>query len=577
MSNKNKQLFLHKKIAKYLILRKLGITNRKNFEKKLTNLSEQLFEELYREKQKAKWKEPNPQGVLNRKRIIILTSKHTDFIAKQIAFVFESYNFEAPIIYDYDASIHHDSQNLYLVICPNIFTKGLPEHYFAYNFEQTISERWFTEDYIKKLDEAISVLDYSLTNIDYLEKNNIAPKRVFYAPIAPTPAPDSNFSKRTTDILFYGDNHSPRRQAILEKLSKRFNIKIVNNLFHEDMLRELDDAKIVLNIHYYEGAMLETPRLCEAISRGCLVVSESSINDVEYPELQAMVDFAKVDDINDLEKKLNYWLSHPEKLQEKMAKNRSLAQDCFKKFSYHIARVLMNHDLVSFESFYRNEKDFFSLGDGRICIGLPESIQRQKYFKSVNSYAFRMFPAIKHQQGWIGAALSYKFLARKAVEEERSQLIICEDDVVFPADFAERANEAELYFNSQAPHVFSGFIVDLHPDAKILDITQSKNQVVVTTDKLVSMVYGIYSNYILNVIANWDNTNRDINTNTIDRYLESKENIKVAFTIPFLVGHNGDMSSTLWGGKNDNLYNQLLEDSLRRIKDKIKKYQKDAN
>ncbi len=33
-------------------------------------------------------------------------------------------------------------------------------------------------------------------------------------------------------------------------------------------------ARVVVNIHYYDGALLETPRICECISLGVPVLSE---------------------------------------------------------------------------------------------------------------------------------------------------------------------------------------------------------------------------------------------------------------------------------------------------------------
>ena len=558
MSRKLSLKSLQRKVLAYKILHKLRLTSKKNYLKKRQKLhNEQLAYNT----------------TLQKKKIVLLSSKHTAFIAQNISNVLTTYNFDTEVIYDCTPAVSNDYEHLYIILCPNIFQEKLPPHYIAFNLEQTISERWFTKDYINKLNNAIGVLDYSLINVDYLQKNSIAPNRVFYTPIAPIPCEETRVSERMTDILFYGDNHCPRRKRILDKLGEKFHIKIVNNLFHDEMLRELDNAKIVINLHYYEGAMLETPRLCEAISRGCMVVSETSINDDEFPELKEMVDFVPVDNQEALETALEQWLLSPEKLQEKVDQNRKKAQECFKQFSYSIARMLLNYDLVTFESFYRNEKDFFSLGNGKICIGLPESIQRQNYFKSVNKHGFNIFPAIKHTTGWVGCAMTYKFLAQKAVDEGRTQLIICEDDVDFPEDFQQRAAMAEDYFLQSRPDVFSGFIVDMHKDAKIHDIVEKNNMKIILTDKMVSMVYGIYSKYILRIIAKWDYKNRDAASNTVDRYLENQTKLTVAFAHPFLVGHREDLSSTLWGKQNSDLYDELLSNSVSELKQNLKHIQ----
>ena len=74
--------------------------------------------------------------------------------------------------------------------------------------------------------------------------------------------------QESCEVLFYGDTSSKRRQRFLEKLQSRFKVRIVQNIFGEEMVAQLCSAKIVINIHYYENALLETTRIHEVLSLG---------------------------------------------------------------------------------------------------------------------------------------------------------------------------------------------------------------------------------------------------------------------------------------------------------------------
>ncbi|VTN10213.1 Uncharacterised protein [Raoultella terrigena] len=55
----------------------------------------------------------------------------------------------------------HDSGQLHIVVCPQMF-KQLPKHYIAFQMEQSVNSRWFTEEYFARLNNAVAIFDYSL-------------------------------------------------------------------------------------------------------------------------------------------------------------------------------------------------------------------------------------------------------------------------------------------------------------------------------------------------------------------------------------------------------------------------------
>ena len=76
-------------------------------------------------------------------------------------------------------------------------------------------------------------------------------------------------------------------------------------------------------------------------------------------------------------------------------------------------------------------------------------------------------------------------------------------------------------------------------------------------------------------IADWDELNRNVHSNAIDRYLENKK-LSVLTTCPFLVGHKEDLSSTIWGQQNT-IYTQLIADSSKKLEEMTNAYKKENN
>lgn len=54
---------------------------------------------------------------------------------------------------------------------------------------------------------------------------------------------------------------------------------------------------MVVNLHYYEGALLETTRIYECLSLGVPLVSETSVDRAEHAALDGAVRFVPVGDL----------------------------------------------------------------------------------------------------------------------------------------------------------------------------------------------------------------------------------------------------------------------------------------
>lgn len=502
-------------------------------------------------------------------RMDVVTTKHTMYIAKLIKRELDEL--------DIGCRIHigepQDYENIpYVIICPQ-FVKHFPKVYFAFQMEQTISSRWFTQDYLTILRNSCGVLDYSLTNIDFYQKPDYRDlsKKAYYLPIDYHPSYTSVAipEAKEYDVIFYGDTNNPRRKAILEAVSKRFKVKLCSELYGEDVYREIRKAKVLLNIHYYEGALLETTRLYETLSlNSCVIISEDSRHTTETDRLLPFVDFVPEDDTEALIERIAYWLEHEEERRNKVNANQAQLESRCNAFRFYFLRFLLAHDRIDFETFYHLAGEYVQLGTEKLCLNLPESTQRRRSFDRDNCYGFVCVPGLRHLKGWVGCGMSYKLIFRRALEEKLDRIMICEDDVLFPENFEVKLAEIEERLDKQENwDIFSGVMADVG-NTQILSCQKSGEQMFVGVDRMISMVFNMYNRNMFEILAAWDEQNRDVERNAIDRYLEDKK-INVYVQVPFLVGHKEEMNSTIWSISNMQ-YAQLIANSEEKLRNMIR-------
>lgn len=97
---------------------------------------------------------------------------------------------------------------------------------------------------------------------------------------------ENDLSPKHHGIIFIGSMNERRNKIISELRKNGLTITIYTgyDIWGDHLNMILDHCKIVLNIHYYENASLETERITNALSRGCCVVSERS-NDEELDNM----------------------------------------------------------------------------------------------------------------------------------------------------------------------------------------------------------------------------------------------------------------------------------------------------
>lgn len=499
---------------------------------------------------------------------VILTTQHTYYIAQLLSQSLKKIDVDSEIIFD--MPIDGYSDKWHIVICPQIFQQ-LPEHYLAFQMEQSVSSRWFTDEYFERLRGAEYIFDYSMQNIHFLHQNGFPFSQVYYLPIGLLPYQDDSVLEENFeyDVVFYGTPHCERRQLFLSKLSEHFSVKIVSEVFGDELYEVLKKAKVIVNIHYYENALLETTRLYECLSLNRIVVSEMGSDQSEHNQLADLIDFTAVGNIDAMVERVQYWLSNSEAL---MQRKQAIAQACHKvsQFDFYFYRFLLAQDLIEFNQFYDLCAEYVQPTGDFWCLSLPESVARRQDFNKDNQYNAWVFTGLRHKIGWIGCGLSYKFMLKTAERLGLPQVSICEDDVLFNPEFGKRYEtiKQDLAQYTESWDVFSGLVSDLSNTAEISSVLiESSGEKYYSINKLVSMVFNIYHQSSYAKIYSWDYHQRTTD-NTIDRYIESYGGLKGLIVSPFLVGHKEELSSTLWGSSNT-IYKDMIDRSQKLLDAKI--------
>jgi len=496
----------------------------------------------------------------------VMATEHTLFIAQLVADHLRKHGFQVEVIREPPQDFPLD---WYVVICPQMFKKlPLGEKRIVFQMEQSISLRWFTVDYLNILKGSLAVLEYSLTNIDFLANQEIVFPHVHYLPIGASINYGSTIpiQEKSCDILFYGDSKSsPRRRKLLAALQKHYKVQIISEIFGQQMQELIKQARLVINLHYYENALLELPRIQECLSLGVPVVSESTQDQSEYPELEGAVCFFEQGSITGMLEAVEKVLEHSISFED----TTSSVGRSENKFTFMFDRFLLAMGFLPVTHVDNMEVPQVIL-NRYIALSLPETIARRQIFEKERPHNCAVFDGLRRSPGWVGCGLSYKVLAKSALNLEMETLSVMEDDVILSDCFEEKMTIVNAYLDSRVGQwdLFSGIIASLHADVKILSVEEYRGMKFVTINKMTSMVFNIYAEKALRLMSSWDPEWLDAEKNTIDRYFESQADFRVVVVLPFLVGHREEVDSTLWGFKNTT-YLDMIKKSENTLKQMV--------
>lgn len=292
-------------------LKKFDIDLYKKYNDDLKNLNENELLEHYNFIGKYQLRISFSLSLFKKEIIYIQTTKFGYYLSNVIKYILFKNFILSEIIYNID----YLNPNLHIILFSQK-VKIFPKNYIIYQLEQKNISNWINEKYEKSILYSKITWDYSKSNINKF--SDILKKKIIYLPIPIIPI---NYlinniildKLPTNNILFYGSLNIIRNkklQYLQQKLYPKYFIKIINNIYGIPLFKEIINSKIILNIHYYSNAILETNRLNELLSCNKLIISEKphSSDNFNYELYEKKVIF--IDNIDEMYNKIIYYLNN---------------------------------------------------------------------------------------------------------------------------------------------------------------------------------------------------------------------------------------------------------------------------
>lgn len=281
------------------------------------------------------WTHPLQQGrrlsreeleVLLRKPVRVVSNDYCMYVARLYAHHLQRMGYTVELSSELEQEWE---DNLYILVAAQWF-HTVPEHYAVVQLEQLESSTWYGVHFHRILESADAVLDYNRDNINFLSQCRLGAVPLHYVPITILGQEkiQSADDPRRYDVLFYGGMEHERRKKAIALLQRHFRVKIITRLFGEALYDELRSSKIIINIHDWDKALLETTRLYECLSLGLFVVSEDSSNSGDFPTLRENVSWFAEGDWDGMIATVGKWLENDcAREQERQARYTRAVKD----------------------------------------------------------------------------------------------------------------------------------------------------------------------------------------------------------------------------------------------------------
>ena len=251
--------------------------------------------------------------------IYIVNNKYGYYLINVLKYILVQEKFEVKIVDNVNLNI----DNLHIILFSQ-HVKTYPKNYIIYNLEQKDISNWIDKKYELSLLFSKKCWDYSYVNLKKFHKIIQDKMKFFRLPIIKYELINKYIPNHINDydILFYGTMNDSRTVILKEinkKLNKKYNIKIINNIFGKELFNFIQKTKIVLNISYYNNALLECYRINEVQSCKKLVISfypnKDDIDNYNYYKDSV----AFVNSIDKMIEKIIYYIENKNKYEEKIS------------------------------------------------------------------------------------------------------------------------------------------------------------------------------------------------------------------------------------------------------------------
>lgn len=241
----------------------------------------------------------------NIKTLYIISTNYTILFAQKLRDYLKTFKIRCVIytnIYDSLIVKAEKDKNLYLLFVGTItllnenITYLPPNKYIIYQIEQLNQNKYYynklNQNMIHLMLTSYAIYDYSIVNLDYYPDFLKSSIQVFIPYI---PYNLENLETLETmlrednkkNILFIGTLNT-RRTNILNNLKNHivsqkldYNLLIFQKLFNEELKELLKSCSYVLNLHYYDNAILEVFRFEDVIPYNVKILSEEPGNKTE--------------------------------------------------------------------------------------------------------------------------------------------------------------------------------------------------------------------------------------------------------------------------------------------------------
>ena len=278
------------------------------------------------------------------KIIYIFTTRCGIYISRTIQFLLLLNNKHSEIVFN----INKNKNNLFIILFPHK-VKIFPKNYICYQLEQKDISKWINYKYLLAILNSKLTWDYSVSNINKFDETIKKKIKLFKIPLISYYyfKPDI-YNKYITnneiyDVLFFGHMNERRHKIInyiIKKLNNKYKFRYITGLYGDALFEKILQSKIVLNIHYYEGSILETCRINEILSCNKLVISElPDISDIEnknyYNDL-----IIYYENINDLIDKITFYLENKEAYDLKINNNKKFIDNTLEQYKNEIIEYI---------------------------------------------------------------------------------------------------------------------------------------------------------------------------------------------------------------------------------------------
>jgi hypothetical protein len=312
--------------------------------------------------------------IQNKYKFIIYTQNLGLLIAESIGHMLKKLNYEYSIVLEITIEdIKKNRQNpneIYIILFPQTL-KNFPDvnKYIIYQLEQYKQSKWITNEYKKKIENSIFTWEYSIENY-----NNFEPeykKKIYYFPLPILNIIHENVKLTYKyDLIFVGAPNK-RRTDIIRELKKKYKVLFLTKTFNNDLYDLMEQAKIILNLHYYKNAILETTRINEALFNNKLIISEEPdeydlFNKKMYEKNIIFIEEIKDDlsNIEDLYEKINKYLIE-DNYYSKLAENNEFINKIF-EYSFYFFYTSLNKNKIINKNLNYKFKNFNNMINDKI-------------------------------------------------------------------------------------------------------------------------------------------------------------------------------------------------------------------